>query len=105
MKSRYPDHEIIKDIGSGINFNRVGLNKIIHSAIKGEIEELIVAYKDRLTRFGFDLIENLMTTYSNGQIIIINKDEDIEPQEELVLDVLQILNVFTAKMNGLRKYK
>jgi len=66
---------------------------------------LIVAYKDRLTRFGFELIEDLIKEYSNGEIIIENEKEEKEPKEELVDDVLQILNVYTAKMNGLRKYK
>ena len=66
---------------------------------------MIVAYKDRLTRFGFELIEDLIKEYSNGEIIIENEKEEKEPKEELVDDVLQILNVYTAKMNGLRKYK
>lgn len=106
MQNKYPDYEIIEDIGSGINFNRKGLRKIIKLAISGKINKLIVAYKDRLTRFGYDLIESLIEEYSQGKIIIENKkEEDKEPKEELVEDVLQILNVYTAKMNGMRKYK
>lgn len=106
MTKKYPDYEIIEDIGSGINFNRKGLRKIINMAIEGKINKLIVAYKDRLTRFGFELIEDLVKNYSNGEIIIINESDDKkEPKDELVEDVLQILNVYTAKMNGLRKYK
>lgn len=105
LKKNYPDYIYIKDIGSGINFNRKGLNKLIDLAIQGKVEELVIAHKDRLTRFGFELIERLITVYSGGKIIILDKEKELEPQEELVLDVLQILNVFTAKMNGLRKYK
>jgi predicted site-specific integrase-resolvase len=105
MKRKYPDYEIIEDIGSGINFNRKGLRRIISMAIAGKISKLIVAYKDRLTRFGYELIEDLIKEYSNGEIIIVNDQNDKkEPKEELVEDVLQILNVYTAKMNGLRKY-
>jgi putative resolvase len=104
MKSKYKNYELIEDIGSGINFNRKGLRKIIQLAIAGKINKLVVAYKDRLTRFGFDLIEDLIKEYSNGEIIIVNEKEEKEPKEELVEDVLQILNVYTAKMNGLRKY-
>lgn len=63
-----------------------------------------MAYKDRLTRFGYELIDNFITEYSGGKIIIINEKDDIEPEEELAYDVLQIMNVFVAKMNGLRKY-
>lgn len=105
MKKKYQKHEIIEDIGSGINFNRRGLKKIIKMSIEGEIEEVVIAYKDRLTRFGFDMIEDLIKTYSKGKIKVENEDEEKEPKEELVEDVLQILNVYTAKLNGLRKYK
>jgi predicted site-specific integrase-resolvase len=105
MKNKYKEYTIIEDIGSGINFNRNGLRKIIDMAINGRINKLVVAYKDRLTRFGFELIEDLIKKYSNGEIIIENKTQKKESKEELVEDVLQILNVYTAKMNGLRKYK
>ena len=104
MQKRYPGHLLIEDIGSGLNFNRRGLRKIIKYAINGQLEELVVAYKDRLARFGFELIEDLIKEYSNGRIIILHKNKDLEPEEELVKDMLQIMNIFTAKMNGLRKY-
>jgi predicted site-specific integrase-resolvase len=105
MKEYYPNHIIVEDIGSGINFNRKGLRKIIKWAIEGKVKEVVVAYKDRLTRFGFDLIEDLIREYSEGRVKIINKEEEVELELELAKDVLQIMNVFTAKMNGLRKYK
>ena len=105
MKQRYPTYKIIEDIRSGINFNKRGIKNIIKLAINGKINELVVAYKDRLTRFGFELIEDLIQTYSDGKIIVINKKEKVEPEEELVKDVMQLMNVFIARMNGLRKYK
>lgn len=105
VTKQYPNHKLIVDIGSGINFNRPGLRKIIKLGIAGKINELVVAYKDRLTRFGFELIEDLIKEYSNGKIIIMNKKDDLEPEEELMKDVLQIMNVYVSKMNGLRKYK
>ena len=85
--------------------NRDGLNKIIDYAIKGEIEILVIAYKDRLARFGYDLIERLIKDYSNGEIKIINQMEEKTPIEELSKDIVAIMNVYVAKMNGLRKYK
>ena len=88
-----------------MNMNRKGLRKIIDMSIKGEIEEIVVMHKDRLCRFGYDLIEDLIKKYSDGKIIIVNKKDNKEPKEELVEDVLQIMNIFVAKMNGLRKYK
>jgi predicted site-specific integrase-resolvase len=106
MKKKYPSFIVIEDIGSGINFNRRGFRRIVKYAISGKINKLVVAFKDRLTRFGFDLIEDLIKEYSNGKIIIDDEvKEKKEPKEELVEDVLQILNVYTAKLNGLRKYK
>jgi len=105
MKTKYPEYIIIEDIGSGLNLNKRGINKIIHLGIKGKINELVVAYKDRLTRFGFELIEEIITKYSEGKIIILNKSEEISQEEELVKDVMAIMNVYVAKMNGLRRYK
>ena len=105
MKTKYPNYIIIEDIGSGLNFNKRGINKIIHLGITGKINELVVAYKDRLTRFGFELIEEIITKYSNGKITILNKTEEISHEEELVKDMMAIMNVYVAKMNGLRRYK
>ena len=105
MKKLYSTFEIISDIGSGLNLNRDGLKKIIDYAIKGEIEILVVAYKDRLARFGYELIERLIKDYSGGEIKIENKDEEKTPMEELSKDIVSIMNVYVAKMNGLRKYK
>jgi predicted site-specific integrase-resolvase len=104
LKKEFSDYIFITDIGSGINFNRKGLRKIIDLGISGKINKVVVAYKDRLTRFGYELIEDLIKKYSEGEIIVLNKKGEIEPEKELALDVLQIMNVFTAKMNGLRKY-
>ena len=81
------------------------MNKIIDLAIAGRVNELVIAYKDRLARFGYELIENLIKDYSGGNIIIMNKKDDLEPEEELMNDMLEIMNVFVAKRNGLRKYR
>ena len=105
LKDNYPEHKLITDIGSGMNLNRKGLRKIIDGSIKGDIEEVVIMHKDRLCRFGYELIEDLITKYSGGKIIILNNKEKKEPKEELVDDVLQIMNIFVAKINGMRKYK
>jgi len=105
MRTKYPTCEIISDIGSGLNFNRKGLNEIIEMAIKGEIEILVIAYKDRLARFGYELIEKLIKEYSKGEIKIENKKEEETPTEEITKDIMAIMNIYVAKMNGLRKYK
>jgi predicted site-specific integrase-resolvase len=105
MIHKYPNYKIIEDIGSGLNLNKVGIKKIIKLAIAGKINELVIAYRDRLTRFGYELIEELITEYSNGKIIVLNESNKLEPEEELVKDIMAIMNVYVAKMNGLRKYK
>ena len=64
----------------------------------------MIAYKDRLCRFGYDTFEYIITKYSKGRIIILNKTEETPP-EELTKDVLSIMNIYVAKVNGLRKYK
>ena len=78
------------------NWERI--KKIIHLAIAGKIS-------DRLTRFGYELIEELITKYSKGKIIVLSENDKLEPEEELVKDVMAIMNLYVAKMNGLRKYK
>lgn len=104
MKNKYPGFQIITDIGSGINFERKGLEKIIDLAISGKLETLAVSYKDRLCRIGYSLIENILKKYSNTEIIIdAEKSETIN--EEITNDLLQILTVYTAKIHGMRRYK
>ena len=104
MKNKYPKHEIISDIGSGINFKRKGLEKIIDYGIKGDLKELIVSYKDRLCRIGYDLIEKILIKYSNTKIIIdMNKHEDIN--EEISNDIIEIITVYSSKIHGMRSYK
>jgi predicted site-specific integrase-resolvase len=105
LKNKFPNYELIEDIGSGINMSRRGLLKIIDLAIEGKIKKIVIVHKDRLTRFGFEMIEYIIKKYSNGKIIILESNDTLEPEEELAKDVLQIMNVFVAKMNGRRKYK
>jgi putative resolvase len=104
LKERYPTNEFIKDIGSGLNFKRKGIKTILEYAYRGEIEELVVAHKDRLCRFGFELFEFVISKFSEGRIIILD-NRSVSKNEELVSDILSIINVFSARVNGLRKYK
>ena len=105
MENKYPNYRIIKDIGSGINMDRKGLKEILELAIEGRIGEVVVAYKDRLTRFGYEMIEWIIERYSGGKIKVLNKKEEETPEEEITKDILQIMNVYVAKINGRRKYK
>jgi len=95
--------EIIEDIGSGINYNKNGLNLLINLIIQNRIEKVVVLYKDRLVRFGFELIENICKQF-NTVIEIIDNTEKTEEQE-LVEDMIQIVTVFSCKLQGKRANK
>ena len=71
--------EIISDIGSGINYNKKGLNQLIDMITNSEVDKIVVLYKDRLIRFGYELIENLCDKYGTT-IEIIDNTEKTEGQ-------------------------
>jgi len=104
LREKFPDYELVKDIGSGLNFKRVGLRRILDSAVKGEVGKVVVTYRDRLCRFGFELIEYMVNTYSKGEIVVLS-ESDTSKEKELIDDLLSIITVFSARSNGLRKYK
>lgn len=93
----------IKDVGSGINYNNKGLNEIIDLITSNKVDELIVSYKDRLVRFGFELIENIAKKHGT-KITVINL-ESTSPEKEIVDDLLTIITVFSNRVYGLRSYK
>ena len=95
--------EIITDIGSGINYNKKGLNQLIDMVTNSEIEKIVVLYKDRLIRFGYELIENLCNKFGTT-IEIIDNTEQTE-QQELVEDLVQIVTVFSCRLQGKRANK
>ena len=102
FQSLYPNHRIISDIGSGINFKRKGLETILDLAIRGDIEEVVVTHKDRLCRFGFELIERIISS-TNGKIVVLDKKET-SPERELTNDLITIITVFSSRLYGLRSH-
>lgn len=95
--------EIISDIGSGINYNKKGLNQLVDMVTNSEVDKIVVLYKDRLIRFGFELIENICNKYGTT-IEIIDNTEKTEEQES-VEDMIQIVTVFSARLQGKRANK
>jgi len=95
--------EIISDIGSGIHYNKKGLNQLLDMMTNSEVEKIVILYKDRLIRFGYELIENLCEKYG-ATIEIIDNTEKSEEQE-LVEDLIQILTVFSCSLQGKRANK
>lgn len=97
-------YKIIKDIGSGLNYNKKGLLKLIELIETDQIERIVLNYKDRLLRFGSEIIFKICK-YHNIEIIVLNEDKHKLYEEELVEDVLSIITVFSAKMYGNKSHK
>lgn len=103
VQKKYPKHRIITDVGSGINFKRKGLQEILELAMQKNLKEVVVAYKDRLARIGFDLIKFIIEE-NGGKIVVLNKNE-VSEETEFAEDIISIITVFSAKYYGSRKYK
>lgn len=103
LSSKYETFDIITDIGSGINYNKPGLIKLIESINKKEVDLIVVLYKDRLLRFGFELVEHF-AKLNNVKIEVLDKIDKTQ-DEELVEDLVQIITVFSSKFQGKRKNK
>jgi excisionase family DNA binding protein len=104
MRQHYPQHEIISDVGSGLSFKRKGFKAILDAAYSGDIEELVVAYKDRLCRFGFDMVQYLVEEKNDGRLLVLG-NRDVSPQQELVEDLTSIIYSFGGRLHGLRDYR
>ena len=96
-------YEIITDIGSGIKYNNKGLKELIQRITQNKVEKVVVLYKDRLLRFGFELVEYIASLH-DCNIEIIDNTEKTE-QQELVEDLVQIITVFSCKLQGKRANK
>ena len=95
--------ECIKDIGSGLNYNRPKWNELLQAVMRDEIATIYVTYKDRFIRFGFEWFENLCKQHQT-EIVVLNHEET-SPDQELVEDLASIVHVFSCRLYGLRKYK
>lgn len=102
MQNKYPNHTIIKDIGSGLNYKRKGLLKLLELSNKGLVEELVVSSKDRLCRFGFDLLQWLFEQNST-KLVVLDTVHKV-PEQEFTEDILAILQVFACRWNSKRRY-
>ena len=103
LDSKYSDYEIITDIGSGINYTKPGLKKLIEKINRKEVDLIVVLYKDRLLRFGFEFVE-YFAELNNVKIEVLDKIDKNQDQE-LVEDLVQIVTVFLCKIQGKRKAK
>ena len=95
--------EIIRDYGSGLNYNRKKWNQLLVEVMENKIKMILVSHQDRFVRFGFDWFEKFCNKF-NVEIVVV-KNEKLSPHEELVQDIVSILHVFSCRLYGLRKYK
>jgi len=98
------DYEVIRDLGSGMNYRKKGLTKLITTVLDGDVARLIVTHKDRLLRFGSELVFSICE-YHDVEVLILNKKEDAtfvdevaRRVEDLASDVLEIIRVFSARL-------
>ena len=103
MREKFPEAEVIEDFGSGINFKRKGLQRILERLLRGDKLRIVVAHRDRLARFGGEVIRFLVEQ-NGGEVVVLNQTS-LSPEQELtVSDLLEILHVFSSRMYGLRRY-
>lgn len=103
LLSKGKPFEIITDIGSGINYKRKGLEELLKWITQNQVETVVVLYKDRLVGFGFDLVEYITSLY-HCKIEIVDTSKKSE-QQELVEEFVQIITVFSSKLQGKRANK
>lgn len=96
--------QIIDDLGSGLNYSKRGLKKLIKLITDNQVERLVLTHKDRLLRFGSELIFSLCEQFGT-EVVIINRTEDASFEEDLASDVLEIITVFAARLYGSRSHK
>ncbi|KAF5829763.1 Resolvase [Dunaliella salina] len=106
MQGKFPNHQIISDIGSGLNFKRKGLQTILEMSSKGLLAggSVVVSYRDRISRFAFELVERILQLHG-VQLMVLHEEMEGSEHGELVEDLLAIINVFNCRINGKRKYK
>ena len=103
MRELYPDAEVVTDIAGGLNWQRRGLLSILERLHRGDKLEVVVAHRDRLARFGFELIQWLVE--QNGGSVVVLNQSNASPEWELTEDLLAILHTFSCRMHGLRRYR
>jgi putative resolvase len=96
--------EVISDLGSGMNYHKKGLKKLLEAIMDGQVGRLVITHKDRLLRFGAELVFSICEA-KNVEVLIMNKGEDTTFEEDLAKDVLEIITVFSARLYGSRSHK
>lgn len=104
LKSELRPTQIIDDLGSGMNYKKKGLSKLLRLILSGEVSKLILTHKDRLLRFGSEIIFKICD-YFGVEVEIIEQKKDLTDDQILAYDVLEIITVFSARMYGKRSHQ
>ncbi|MDR3165817.1 MAG: IS607 family transposase [Synergistaceae bacterium] len=96
--------EAIPDLGSGTNYHKKGLKRLLEAILKGDAGRLVLTHKDRLLRFGAELVFAICEA-KGVEVVILNQGEDTSFEEDLAKDVLEIITVFSARLYGSRSRK
>jgi predicted site-specific integrase-resolvase len=102
-KPEYAHYKVIQDVASGINFQRKGLQTILDACLQGTLGEVVVAHRDRLARFGFELIKYIIE-HSGGTLTVIDDQKNKSTEQELSEDLMSIVHIYCCKQMGKRKY-
>ena len=103
-KNGWKPTEIIRDLGSGMNYKKKGLLHLLELMVQGQMSRLVITHKDRLLRFGAEIVFRICEL-KGIEVVIINKGEQPSFEEELTRDVMEIMTVFCAKLYGQRSHK
>jgi putative resolvase len=104
FKHKFPNHILVTDVGSGINWKRKGLQTILDLSMRGDISEVVVAHRDRLCRFAFELLEWIFSR-NKVKLVVLNENNEKSEDQELADDVLSIIHIYSCRKNGKRRYK
>ena len=103
LEEQYPTYDLITDIGSGLNYKRKGLRRMVERVLEGSVSEVVVAYRDRLSRFSFEFFLWLFGKCETKIVVLANIITS--PEQEMVQDLMSIITVFSCRANGFRKYR
>ena len=102
LQEQFPDHVVFSDICSGLKYKRPGLTRLLEQVQGGLVNEVVVAHKDRLARFGTELIEWILKRA--GARLVVLDQAILSPTEEVTQDLMAIVHVFSCRLNGKRRY-
>lgn len=104
LTSKFPNHTMVTDVGSGINWKRKGLKTVLDKAMRGHISEIVVAHRDRLCRFAFELLEWIFER-CGVKLVVLDEEKNKSCDKELTDDILSIIHVYSCRNMGRRRYK